>query len=98
MNMARDLHVPLLGVVENMSWLTCPHCQHQIDLFGAGRVQRIAEEYGIPVLGRLPLATRISELSDLGRLDEHSSPELTALTAAFEKTVDEATKSSMTVL
>jgi Mrp family chromosome partitioning ATPase len=98
MNMARDLHVPLLGLVENMSWLTCPHCQKQIDLFGSGKVARIAEEYGVPVLARLPLAPRISELSDLGRLDEHASAELTALGVAFEKTVDEATKTSMTVL
>ncbi len=98
MNMARDLHVPLLGLVENMSWLTCPHCQKQIDLFGSGKVGRIAEEYGIPVLGRLPLAPRVSELADLGRLDELGSAELTALGAAFEKTVDEATKTSMTVL
>jgi Mrp family chromosome partitioning ATPase len=98
MNMARDLHVPLLGLVENMSWLSCPHCQKRIDLFGAGHVGRLAEEYGIPLLGRLPLAPRISELADLGRLEEHTSEELAALVTAFEKTVGDATKASMTVL
>jgi len=98
MNMARDLHVPLLGLVENMSWLTCPHCDKRIDLFGAGKSARIAEEYGIPVLGRLPLAPRISELADAGRLEDHSSAELTALSAAFEKAIESATQASMTVL
>ena len=50
------------------------------------------------MLARLPLAPAISELADQGRLDEHTSAELAALGAAFEKTVDEATKASMTML
>lgn len=98
MNMARDLHVSLLGVVENMSWIVCPHCQEKISLFGPGRVARVAEEYGIPLLSRLPLAPQISELADAGRLDEFSSPELSALVDALVTKVDEITKSSATVL
>ncbi len=98
MNMARDLHVPLLGVVENMAYLSCPHCQKEIELFGASRVARVAEEYGIPVLGRLPVAPGVSELSDAGRLEELTSPDVVALATAFEKAVDDATKSSVTVL
>jgi Mrp family chromosome partitioning ATPase len=98
MNMARDLHVPLLGVVENMAFVSCPHCDERLDLFGPSRVARVAEEYGIPVLGSLPATPSVSELSDAGRLDEHTSTELTALVTAFEKAVDDATKSSMTVL
>jgi Mrp family chromosome partitioning ATPase len=98
MNMARDLHVSLLGVVENMSWIVCPHCGEKISLFGPGRVDRVAEEYGIPVLSRLPLAPPVSELGDHGRLDEYSSPELSSLAEALIKKVDEVTKSSATVL
>jgi Mrp family chromosome partitioning ATPase len=98
MNMARDLHVPLLGVVENMAWIACPHCGQRIDLFGASRVGRVAEEYGIPVLARLPVSPWISELSDEGRVDERSSEEIAALAAAFEKAIENATKGSMTVL
>ena len=98
MNMARDLHVPLLGVVENMAYISCPRCSERIDLFGPSRVGKVAEEYGIPVLGRLPVNPNISELSDSGRLEEHSSPELAGLGTAFEKAVDDATKGSMTVL
>ncbi|HTP54199.1 MAG TPA: Mrp/NBP35 family ATP-binding protein [Thermoplasmata archaeon] len=98
MNMARDLHVPLLGVVENMSWIACPHCGERIELFGASRVARVAEEYGIPVLGRLPVSPWISEKSDDGRIDEQTSPEIGELAAAFERAIETATKGSMTVL
>jgi Mrp family chromosome partitioning ATPase len=98
MNMARDLHVPLLGVVENMAHVTCPHCGERIALFGESRVAKVAAEYGIPVLARLPVAPAVSELSDAGRLDEHTSPEVQELGAAFERAVDDATKSSVTVL
>jgi len=98
MNMARDLHVPLLGVVENMAWVACPHCGQRIDLFGASRVARVAEEYGIPVLGRLPAVPWISELSDDGRIGERTAAEVAQLADAFERAVDEATKGSLTVL
>jgi Mrp family chromosome partitioning ATPase len=98
MNMARDLHVPLLGVVENMGFLPCPHCGQRIELFGESRVARVAQEYGIPVLGRLPVAPAVSTLSDEGALDRHTAPEVASLATAFEKAVEELTKSSVTVL
>jgi Mrp family chromosome partitioning ATPase len=98
MNMARDLHVALLGVVENMSWIDCPHCRERINLFGPGTVARVADEYGIPILARLPLAPAISELSDAGRVDEFQSPELTGLAEALVRKVDEVTQASTTVL
>ncbi len=98
MNMARDLHVPLLGVVENMAYVRCPHCGERIELFGPSRVGKVAEEYGLPVLGRLPVTPSVSELADAGRLEEHRSPEVEELGAAFEKAVDDATKSAVSVL
>jgi Mrp family chromosome partitioning ATPase len=98
MNMARELHVPLLGLVENMSYLTCPDCGKRIDLFGTSKVGQIAEEYGIPLLGQLPVAPPISELSDAGRLEEHIGSEVSALGDAFVRSVDEATKGQATVL
>ncbi len=98
MNMARDLHVPLLGVVENMAYVRCPHCGERIELFGPSRVGKVAEEYGLPVLGRLPVTPSVSELADAGRLEEHRSAEVEELGAAFEKAVDDATKSAVSVL
>jgi Mrp family chromosome partitioning ATPase len=98
MNMARELHVPLLGLVENMSYIRCPDCGRRIDLFGVSKAALIAEEYGIPVLAHLPVVPPISGLSDAGQLDEHTSPEVAAYADAFVESVDKATKEQPTVL
>ena len=98
MNMARDLHVPLLGVVENMAWITCPHCHERTDLFGPSRVGKVAAEYGVPLLGSLPVIPPVSELSDAGRLEELTAPEVTSLGDAFAHAVDDVTKNRVTVL
>jgi len=98
MNMARELHVPLLGLVDNMAWVACDHCGAKTELFGPSRVGKVAEEYGIPVLAHLPVVPAISVLADAGRLEEETTPEVTEFGAAFEAAVDAATKGSMTVL
>src|ERR1700756_823664 len=53
--MFRQVNVEVLGVVENMSYLACPHCQNQVDVFGHGEGRRIAEEYGVPLLGEIEI-------------------------------------------
>ena len=98
MNMARDLHVPLLGVVNNLSYLTCPHCGEKVELFGPSRVERIASEYGVPVLGELPVIPSISTLGDEGRLEDQTAPELGHFADAFGRAIDEVTKSSVRML
>ena len=98
MNMARDLHVPLLGVVENMAWINCPHCHQRTDLFGPSRVEKVAKEYGIPLLGSLPVSPPVSELSDAGRLGELTSPEVKSLADSFAQSLEDATKNRVTVL
>jgi Mrp family chromosome partitioning ATPase len=98
MNMARDLHVPLLGLVDNMAWITCPHCQTKIELFGTSRVDEIAREYGIPVLAHLPVVPSISTLGDAGQLEDQKSAELPAFADAFTKAVGEAAKGSVEML
>jgi Mrp family chromosome partitioning ATPase len=98
MNMARELHVPLLGVVENMGTIQCPHCGEKIALFGESRVDRVATEYGLPVLGHLAVTPAVSELADAGRIEELASPEIASLGDAFVRAVDEATQGAGTVL
>jgi ATP-binding protein involved in chromosome partitioning len=53
--MFQRLNVPILGIVENMSGFVCPHCGERTNVFGAAGGQRLAEEYGVPVLAQLPL-------------------------------------------
>jgi ATP-binding protein involved in chromosome partitioning len=58
--------VPVLGIVENMSWFECPHCDERTPLFGSGGGARLADELGIPLLGQIPIAPRIVPDSDAG--------------------------------
>jgi ATP-binding protein involved in chromosome partitioning len=73
--MFNKLNVPIVGVVENMSYLLCPHCNEQIYLFGKGGGKKISEEFGIPFIGEVPLHPGITESSDVGRPTVVSEPE-----------------------
>ena len=61
------LGLPVLGVIENMSGMTCPHCGQEIDLFGKGGGKKIAEEFSVPFLGSIPLDTEMRRAGDEGR-------------------------------
>src|SRR5271157_584040 len=54
-NMAKDLKVPILGLVENMSYLQCPNCNKKIHLFGESKVEKLAKKYDVPLIGEIPL-------------------------------------------
>ena len=64
---ARRLNLKILGIVENMSGMVCPHCGKRIDLFKTGGGQRAAQELGVPFLGRIPLDPQIVTLGDEGK-------------------------------
>ena len=64
--MFNRVDVPVLGVVENMSEFVCPCCGDRVALFGSGGGERIAAEFGIPVLGRIPILPAIREGGDSG--------------------------------
>jgi ATP-binding protein involved in chromosome partitioning len=65
--MFRKLNVPILGVVENMSYYVCPECGHREDIFGHGGARAAAAKLGLAFLGEIPLDTRIRAQSDSGR-------------------------------
>src|SRR5437870_6761062 len=65
--MFRRVNVPVLGVVENMSYFLCPQCGARSDIFGHGGARREAERLGVPFLGEVPLDLAIRETSDAGR-------------------------------
>ena len=66
LNMFRKVEVPVLGIVENMSYFICPDCGSQHDIFGHGGAQKEAERIGVPFLGGIPLDMKIRETSDSG--------------------------------
>lgn len=84
-NMANMMNVPVLGLVENMSYLTCPDCGKKIEVFGASKAKSIAAEYGIPAVARMPLDPHISELADAGRVEDYETDALGEIFAQIEK-------------
>jgi ATP-binding protein involved in chromosome partitioning len=64
--MFRRVNVPVLGIIENMSYFLCPHCGTRSDIFGHGGARHDAERLGVPFLGEVPLHMDIRERSDAG--------------------------------
>jgi ATP-binding protein involved in chromosome partitioning len=67
LNMAKELKIPFIGVVENMSTLLCPHCRKEIDLFGKGGGQELARELNVQFLGSIPFDVDACNLGDAGK-------------------------------
>jgi len=71
--MAFQLNVPLLGLVENMSYVTCPKCGERIDVFGRSQALETALQLGVSFLGRLPLDPEMSSLCDAGQIEDYAA-------------------------
>src|ERR1700731_2394145 len=66
LEMFHQVNVEVLGIVENMSHFTCPHCQHEIDIFSKGGAERTAKRFGVPFLGSVELVPEIRQGGDTG--------------------------------
>jgi len=67
------MDVPLLGIVENMSYALCPHCGERWELFGPSHLEEVRSRWDIPALASLPVDKEITTLADSGRLEEYRS-------------------------
>ena len=81
LTMFKKLDVPIIGIIENMSYLICPYCGKEIDIFGKGSVETIARHLKVPFLGSIPIDPRLREAEDSGELivDFQDSPAAKAL-------------------
>lgn len=70
--MAQQMKVSILGVVENMSGIVCPHCGEEIEVFGPSRAQHTASQLGLPMLGTLPLDPELAVRCDAGEIEEYA--------------------------
>ena len=84
---AKDNDVPVLGIIENMSVLTCPHCNEEIDVFKSGGGERIADKMKVPFLGRIPLDPEIVSKCDEGKAFV-AGDNCSKNTSAFKKITD----------
>ena len=78
-NMAKIMNAPILGLIENMSHVTCPDCGRRIELFGKSKGQEASDAANIEFLGSIPVNPVISQLCDEGRIEEYKSPEFQAI-------------------
>lgn len=68
-NMADMMNIPVLGLVENMSYVKCPDCGKEIKVFGESHIEKVAEKFGYDLLGRIPLDPKLSALCDKGMIE-----------------------------
>lgn len=67
--MAQMMNIPIVGIIENMSYVECPDCGKRIEVFGKSHVDEVASEYNIPVLGKIPMTPAIAAASDAGDIE-----------------------------
>ncbi len=84
-NMVKSMKLPVLGIVENMSGLICPHCKETINIFSTGGGRRMAEEMDVPFLGAIPIDSEVSSLGDQGETFVETK---TAAGESFRRIVD----------
>ena len=73
-NMAKKMNIPILGLVENMSYFTCPDCKKQISVFGESHIDEVAEKYGVGVLAKIPIDSKIAGAVDAGTVEYVEAP------------------------
>lgn len=84
LNMANMMNVPVLGLVENMSYFSCPGCGRKLEIFGKSKIDETARELGLPVLAKLPVNPEINRLVDEGRVSSADCPELDEFVSALK--------------
>ena len=84
-NMAEKMNIPILGVVENMSYLVCPDCGKKISVFGESHIDEAAREHGNKVLARIPIDPKVAAMVDGGRIEYVEAPWLDDAVKAAEE-------------
>lgn len=83
-NMANMMSIPILGIVENMSYVKCPECGKEITVFGKSNIDEVAKNFNIPVLARIPMEESTSRAVDAGDIESLDIPELEVAAAKIE--------------
>ncbi len=83
--MANMMHIPVLGFVENYSYLRCPDCGKKISVFGKSHLDEIAAQFDLPILARLPIDPAVAEAYDNGQMETVNTEALSAAVEAIEK-------------
>ncbi len=82
--MANMMHIPVLGFVENYSYLECPDCGKRIEVFGKSHLEEVAKEFGLPILARLPIDPKVAESYDGGLMETVDTTAVNGVIKAVE--------------
>ncbi len=83
-NMAKLMNIPIIGIVENMSYVQCPDCKKKIEIFGKSRTEETAKEFGIPVLAKIPINPELASQCDKGVIELFEGDFMGAVADAVE--------------
>ena len=83
--MANMMHIPVLGFVENYSYLECPDCGKRIEVFGKSHLEDVAKEFDLPILARLPIDPKVAQCYDNGLMETVSTDAMAQVIDAVEK-------------
>jgi Mrp family chromosome partitioning ATPase len=83
--MAQMMDIPILGIVENMSWFQCDKCGEKHYIYGKGRLEEAAAKYGLKILARLPIRPDVAAAVDAGKVEEVDFPEMEEVAAGIEE-------------
>jgi Mrp family chromosome partitioning ATPase len=82
-HMARQMGAPILGLIENMSYLRCPRCGERVEVFGASRAAEEAADMGVPLLGRLELDPELARRCDAGQIEVYGGESFRSIAEAI---------------
>lgn len=83
--MAQMMNIPIIGIIENMSYVECPCCKEHIEVFGKSHLDEVAAEYNLPVLGKIPMTPAIAAASDAGDVESLEGDWFNEAISAIEK-------------
>ena len=83
--MAEMMHIPVLGIVENYSYVKCPDCGKELKVFGESHIEEIAKDLNVPLLGKMPVDPAYASCADKGRFHEVENPHLAGGVEAMPK-------------
>lgn len=87
-NMAKMMKIPILGIIENMSYFKCPDCGKEHEIFGSSKIDEVAKEFGLKVLGKIPIDPKLSALCDEGDLESFEGDWLEGAGNEIKKLLD----------
>ncbi|MFZ7134180.1 MAG: P-loop NTPase [Eubacteriales bacterium] len=87
-NMAKMMHIPILGIVENMAYFQCPDCHKEIQIFGDSHIDEIAKQFHLEVLAKIPIDPEMSKACDNGLIEQYDNNWMNNITKILGKKVE----------